>query len=368
MKQLMSTVLVLTIIVIPATSWAERSTITRETVVDSSKTSQIVPQVTPSPPTPPRLNPQPKPSSPRPPSLSPQTKPRPAGSIVDQSTPSRPTPQPNPLIFQGEAVIQPMNLLPDLQVEHIFLSSTNANPKEGQEVTIISAIKNHGLGAAVNPEVTLATTVQGPTGVMVPAFPFTYNETLTEGQQRPFIKKFIVPKWGSYTSTLTVDPANKIGEVHEINNDKSVSFSVDPAPDLTVCIDNGKRPPVFAKREIKAVVKNIGQGSTGTADLKLYFYVEGHGAQYYDIPMLSGNAAHTITRNHKWPTSGTKTITARVIYDGYEFNGLNNEANGSYFVRLPHHDKYGIYTINCSTGATFNSWQTCWDQYINVSH
>ena len=104
------------------------------------------------------------------------------------------------------------------------------------------------------------------------------------------------------------------------------------------------------------------------AELKLRFYVEGKGTTYHDIPVLSSGSAtivsYKITRNHSWSTSGTKTITAEVLYNMDEINRHNNEVSGSYFVRLPHHDTYSAAPqVKCSTGTSFNSWEECDSRY-----
>ncbi|MCP4625133.1 MAG: hypothetical protein GY850_16640 [bacterium] len=150
-----------------------------------------------------------------------------------------------------------------------------------------------------------------------------------------------------------------ISETNDNNNKKSWTFGVHALPDLIVCISNGKRPPVGRKREIRAVIKNIGNGNTdGIAGIKLRFHVEKKGAKVYNIPSLEPGASHSIKRNHSWGSSGTKTISAKIIYQKNETNSQNNEVRGSYFARLPHHDKYSTATqITCSTNETFSSWE-----------
>lgn len=317
MKRRMRSVLVITTIALAAliadTSWTAQSIKSKKSVVDSRTA----------------------------PKLSPQIKPPPAGSV---------------------GTMQPMIIKSDLQVGVIKV--TPQNPREGQQVTFEGNVMNYGAGAAQQPEVRL--TVSGPAGVSFPTFSKKFNVTLSKNQGITFVQKFIVPKFGNYNCTFKLDPANKIAETNDNNNQKILTFQVDAAPDLIVCISNGKRPPVGGSREIKAVVKNIGtSASNHAANLKLRFYVKGKGVKYYDIPSVSPGHSHTITRNHSWSTSGTKTITAKVIYPFYdEVKKQNNDVSGSYFVRLPHHDKYSTAPkVKCSTGVNFYDWQQCDSQY-----
>lgn len=249
----------------------------------------------------------------------------------------------------------------DLQVGVIKISPQS--PGEMQMVKFEGNIMNYGVGPAQNPVAVL--TVAGPAGVNIPLYKKEFNVTLNKNQGITLVKKFIVPKQGSYTCTFGLDPNNLIAETNNNNNIKTWTFGVHALPDLIVCISNGKRPPVFRKRDIHAVVKNIGnRHNDAVAGIKLEFYVEGKGTTTYDIPPLDPGGEHRITRNHKWSTSGTKTIRAKVIYTKNEINRNNNEVSGSYFVRLPHHDKYGYGPlVKCSTTKGFGSWEECDNQY-----
>lgn len=295
------------------------------------------------------------------------TKVKPALESRGIITPVKPpiSPPPSPLPDNQLGNKQPVVLKSDLQVG--VVSVTPQNPGEGQEVTFTGNVMNYGLGAAQNPVVTLF--VSGPAGVTFPIYRETFNVTLQKNQGVTFVQKFTVPKYGNYTCKFSLDPVRMIAETNEGNNEKTATFSVSGLPDLIVCISNGKRPPINRSREIRAVVKNIGNAASNHfAELKLRLYVEGKGTTYHDIPPLSSGSStvvsHTITRNHKWGTSGTKTITAEVIYNMAESNPNNNQVSGSYFVRLPHHDTYSADPkVKCSTNVNFNSWEQCDSQY-----
>lgn len=250
---------------------------------------------------------------------------------------------------------------PDLQVGVIKVSPQN--PGEGQTVTFKGNVMNYGVAPAQNPVVTL--TVDRPAGLTRKTFRKQFNLSLQKNQGVTFVQKFKVPKQGNYTATFRLDPARMIAETNDNNNSKTWTFGVHALPDLIVCISNGKRPPVGRNREIRAVVKNIGSGNTdGVASLKLRFYVEKKGRKTYNIPPLASGKSHTIKRNHKWGGSGTKTISAKVLYVKNETNKRNNEVKGSYFVRLPHHDKYSAAPkIKCSTNKNYNSWEQFENQY-----
>lgn len=234
--------------------------------------------------------------------------------------------------------------LPDLQAG--VLKITPQHPGEGKTVTFEGNVMNYGLGSAQNPVVVL--TVTGPAGTSFPIFRKQFNVTLGKNQGVTLVEKFKVPKHGNYTCTFKLDPARMIAETDDTNNNKQLTFSVHPLPDLIVCVSNAKRPPVGGKRDIDAVVKNIGNGNCADY-VKLRFYVEGKGTKTYDLLPINAGDSRKVTRKAKWSTAGTKTITAKVIYTKNESRKSNNEVSGSYFVRLPHHDKYGTGpAVKCS--------------------
>ncbi len=244
---------------------------------------------------------------------------------------------------------------PDLQVGVIKV--TPNHPGEGKMVTFEGNVMNYGDGPASNPVATLSVT--GPAGVSFPVFRQQFNVTLEKNHGVTFVKKFKAVKPGNYTCTFKLDPARMITETNDNNNVKQLTFMADALPDLIVCISNGKRPPVGRRREIKAVVKNIGSGNCADY-IKLRLYVEGKGTETYDLLPINAGDSRTVTRTAKWSTSGTKTITAKIIYPKSEIKKNNNEARGSYFVRLPHHDKYSAAPkIKCSNNKTFNTWEQC---------
>jgi len=244
---------------------------------------------------------------------------------------------------------------PDLQAGNVQV--TPQNPGEGQTVTFKGNVMNYGENPALNPVVTLE--IDRPAGLSNKIFREELNVTLEKNNGVTFEKEFNVPKQGTYKTTFTLDPGDLIDEMVENNNVKEWTFGVHGLPDLIVCISNGKRPPVGRKREIRMVVKNIGNTSTdAVSGIKLRSYVEGKGVKVYDIPPLAPGASFTIKRNHKWGKAGTKTITAKVIYSKNEINSNNNEVQGSFFARLPNHDKYSAAPkVKCSTNETFSKWE-----------
>ncbi len=244
---------------------------------------------------------------------------------------------------------------PDLQVGVINIMPQN--PGVGQTVTFKGNVMNYGVSPAPNPVVTL--TVHRPAGLQRKIYRQKMDVTLQKNQGITFVKKFKVPEQGSYTCIFSIDPADMIAETNENNNKKSWTFGVQALPDLIVCISNGKRPPVGGKRDILAVVKNIGKANcSGSAAMKLRFHVEGKGTKTYDIPPLSPGGTHTIKRRHSWGTAGTKTISAKIMYSKNEVSKQNNEVKGAFFVRLPHHNKYSADpAVKCSTNENFNSWE-----------
>ncbi len=91
------------------------------------------------------------------------------------------------------------------------------------------------------------------------------------------------------------------------------SIKADTAPNLKVCITDGKTAPVFGDRDIHVWVKN--NGALPVSGLTLEFYIEGKGTNTYAVS-LGPNGIFQRTRNCKWSTKGTKTIRARVKSSG----------------------------------------------------
>jgi hypothetical protein len=53
-------------------------------------------------------------------------------------------------------------------------------------------------------------------------------------------------------------------------------------------------------------------------------------------------------------------VTLTVIYPDRESDKSNNQVQGSFFVRLPHHDKYSAAPkVKCSNNRTFYDWEQC---------
>ncbi len=243
---------------------------------------------------------------------------------------------------------------PDLQVGALQVIPNS--PGEGQVVRFIGKVMNNGDAPVVNPVVTMK--VKRPAGLATQTFTKEIERTLDKNQAYDFLKEFRVRKPGNYTITFIMDEANAVDELYENNNEKDITFPVHGLPDLIVCMSNGKRPPVGRSREIRMVVKNIGSGSTNPdTGIKLRSYVKAKGVKHYDIPPLAPGATHTIKRNHSWGLAGTKSLSARIIYTDTEVKTNNNEVQGSFFVRLPHHDYYSADPrIKCSTGQTMYDW------------
>jgi hypothetical protein len=250
---------------------------------------------------------------------------------------------------------------PDLQVGAIKV--TPQNPGAGGMVTFKANVMNYGNATAQNPVAVVR--VKRPGGLPDKIFRQELNVSLQKNQGVTFVQKFKVPKAGNYTCQFSVDPADMIAETDNHNNQKNWTFGVHGLPDLIVCIDNGKRPPVGRSRDIRAMVKNIGSGNvSGMGQTKLRFFVKKKGTKTYNIPPLAVGASHRINRKHSWAGSGTKKISAQVIYNRPEVHTSNNKVEGSYFVRLPHHDKYSAAPkVKCSTGENFNSWQEVEQRY-----
>jgi len=282
------------------------------------------------------------------------------GNYIIKLTVSPSAQFPNPVSGQSGVFTFKNCDQPDLQVGVIKV--TPQNPGEGQTVRFEGNVMNYGNAPAQNPVAVMR--LKRPGGLADKIYRQEMNVTLQKNQGVTFVQNFPVPKAGNYTCKFSVDPADMIPETNNHNNKKDWTFGVHGLPDLIVCIDNDKRPPVGGKRDIRAVVKNIGSNVSGNSTTRLRFYVKQKGTKTYNIPPLAAGVSHTIKRRHSWGRSGTKKISAKVTYNRNESSSGNNHVQGSYFVRLPHHDKYAVsHPVKCSTGETFRNWQEFEQRY-----
>ncbi|MBT8274775.1 MAG: hypothetical protein KJO39_01390 [Bacteroidia bacterium] len=217
-------------------------------------------------------------------------------------------------------------------------------------------ISNIGTKVVQNP--TIKIEIDRPGNLPTSNFTTTLNETIDINERVPFSKGIKMREPGNYTITTILDPNDLIDEVDETNNSHTISLDVPPVPELIVYISNGKRPPVGREREIRIVVKNVGTGETHpNASFQIRSYVKQKGVKHYDIPQLDMGETFTIKRKHKWGLSGTKSLNAKILYVGLEMDANNNFVESSFFVRLPHHDRYSLAPkVKCSTGETFRNW------------
>ena len=152
--------------------------------------------------------------------------------------------------------------------------------------------------------------------------------------------------------SAVVDKDNLIGDNNRQNNFAKYKMPV-KGPDLIVCLSNGKRPAVGSRVDIHADVKNIGVVKSKSCELRLY--VKQKGVTKHTIPALDPGKSFRVTRKHGWALAGTKKITAFIDWNFKlpESNEKNNKIETSYFVRLPHHDKYAVSTgrFFCSDGT-----------------
>jgi hypothetical protein len=92
-------------------------------------------------------------------------------------------------------------------------------------------------------------------------------------------------------------------------SDNVFSIKAEMAPNLTVCITNGKTAPVFGDRDIHVWIKN--NSTIPVSGLTLEFYIEGKGTNTYAVS-LGPKGIDQKTRKCSWSTKGEKTVRARV--------------------------------------------------------
>ena len=126
------------------------------------------------------------------------------------------------------------------------------------------------------------------------------------------------------------------------------SIKADTAPNLKVCITDGKTAPIFGDRDIHVWVKN--NSILPVSGLTLEFYIEGKGTNTYAVS-LGPNGIYQKTRNCKWSTKGTKTIRGRVKSGG---GSLLVEVEGAVII-YPFDPTYqSQYLVKCSDGTQQN--------------
>jgi hypothetical protein len=103
-----------------------------------------------------------------------------------------------------------------------------------------------------------------------------------------------------------------------------------PPPDLVVCLAwSGKMPYIYQDRRVSVRIKNVGPGNAPAGNFKIY--VEGHGDQIVQVPVLAAKGEYSWSKKYDWKTCGHKTVRVTVDPGGLitESRENNNMLEGS---------------------------------------
>jgi hypothetical protein len=224
--------------------------------------------------------------------------------------------------------------LPDLQVEEISLNPKR--PDMGDVVEIKTKIVNNGPG--YSPIFTAKLKVDipqnRPTKTYDIRIPFL-NHPDHPRNYIEIIKRVNHGAWGIYKTTVTLDLGGNVEESDEGNNEKVQLYSVNPLPDLIVCIRDGGGTYVQTNKKIWASVKNVGPKQSPPC--KLVWTIEENGTDTIDVPRLDSMEETVFYKSPKWSFAKTQNIWATVDPGNTvkEIHEDNNEVAGSISVTMP---------------------------------
>jgi hypothetical protein len=226
------------------------------------------------------------------------------------------------------------NDLPDLHIEEISLNPKR--PDMGDIVEIKMKIVNDGPG--YSPICTAKLNVDIPQNrpsktydIRIPSLKHPTHPT----NYIEIIKKVNHGAWGIYKTTVTIDSNGAVDETNEGNNEKVKQYSVNPLPDLIVCIRDGGGTYVQTKKKIWASVRNIGPKQSPPC--KLLWTIEENGSDTIDVPRLDKMEEVVFYKSPKWGFPKDQMLSARVDPGNHikEIHEDNNEVMGSISVTIP---------------------------------
>ncbi len=195
---------------------------------------------------------------------------------------------------------------PDLSLTALSIAETSYRPGDTASITISVANIGVGYSGAVLLEVTEATQSRSLGSVAVPAIPangsqvFVFNFTVGAGTP------------GSHSILVEVDAGRTLDEDNELNNARSVSFTLlsPTVPDLTVDAPafSPINPTAGDAVTITAVVRNEGTATALPATLTLSWGANTLGT--IPVPALAPSAS--FSASFEWDTSGVRTLSVLI--------------------------------------------------------
>jgi hypothetical protein len=224
--------------------------------------------------------------------------------------------------------------LPDLHVEEISLNPPH--PAMGDSVEVRAKVVNKGPG--YSPPFSASIKVDMPQGHPPRTYDFRVHPLGHPDFGRNYseiFRRIQHGAWGIYKATITLDLNGEVEESDKNNNQKVKRYTVDPLPDLIVCIRDGGGTYVQTNKKIWASVKNIGPRQSPPC--KLSWSIEEHGTDSIDVPRLDSMEEVIFYKSPKWSFPGTQSIWAAVDKGNEvkEIHEDNNEVMGSISVTIP---------------------------------
>jgi len=139
----------------------------------------------------------------------------------------------------------------------------------------------------------------------VPALDFGEQHTITLNWP-PSVP--LIP--GGCSFQVDLDITHVVDEETEGNNHIDRYVLVQGLSNLVVCAKDRLEAITTKKARLKAIVKNTGEATSGLSVAR--WWIEGHGAESFDIPNLGPGQTHEIKREITWLTGGTDNYTIEV--------------------------------------------------------
>ena len=133
-------------------------------------------------------------------------------------------------VVAGDPKMVPYWNIPDPMVDETNITVTPSDPAIGEEVTLRARVFGHGETVS-NVEIDFYNGVKSPANKIGSTFVIP---SLARNAESWVEMKYTFTQVKSALLSVSVDPANKIRELSEVNNDGSLAFSVGYRPDLAV--------------------------------------------------------------------------------------------------------------------------------------
>ncbi|MBN2135396.1 MAG: hypothetical protein JW737_06660, partial [Acidobacteria bacterium] len=210
---------------------------------------------------------------------------------------------------------------PDLEIE--LITTFPEKPIYNKEVEIGVKVRNKGKSKSPETSVHLSSPAL-PSGLKMHIMPIAASGTYANKIKT----KFSDP--GTFTVTATVDQDNKIIEVDENNNTKSITVNV--IPELKADLEIGKitvipaSPEAGVQYKVKAVIKNIGEAKSTPCSLMVDSEA-GMRYSYLDVPAIGKGKSKVIEWTAKKMEAGHYII--KLVIDARNEVDESNENNNT---------------------------------------